>query len=133
MRWRHLKRPIRAATCGRSTAERRTCVRDSLRPRPVPGGRVLVHHALRIERLLRLVPNAIERYAIGDRTSALARDPDGGLTIIIAHAAPLDAAQRANWLPAPADRFFLCLRAYLPRPEMLDGRYRLPDPRRLFG
>ena len=80
-----------------------------------------------------LVPNAIERYAIGDRTSALARDPDGGLTIIIAHAAPLDAAQRANWLPAPADRFFLCLRAYLPRPEMLDGRYRLPDPRRLFG
>lgn len=40
-------------------------------------------------------------------------------------------AQRANWLPAPDDRFFLFLRAYLPRPEMLDGRYRLPDPQRL--
>ena len=51
-----------------------------------------------------------------------------GLTITIAHAAPPDARQRANWLPAPEDRFFLCLRAYLPRPQLLDGRYRLPDP-----
>lgn len=78
-----------------------------------------------------LVPNAIDRFAIGDRTPGLVPDPDGGLTITIAHAAPLDTAQRANWLPAPADRFFLCLRAYLPRAEMLDGRYELPDPRRV--
>ena len=78
-----------------------------------------------------LVPNAIERYAIGDRTPGLVRDADGGLGITIAHAAPLDATQRANWLPAPEDRFFLCLRAYLPQPEMLDGHYRLPDPQRL--
>jgi hypothetical protein len=40
----------------------------------------------------------------------------------------LDDAARANWLPAPADGFFLCLRAYLPRAEMLDGRYVLPAP-----
>ncbi|MCB2008869.1 MAG: DUF1214 domain-containing protein, partial [Rhodoferax sp.] len=77
-----------------------------------------------------LVPNPIERYSIGDRTAGLVFDADGGLSITIAHHAPLDAAQRANWLPAPEDRFFLCLRAYLPRPEMLDGRYRLPDPQR---
>ncbi|MCZ4315746.1 DUF1254 domain-containing protein [Comamonadaceae bacterium G21597-S1] len=77
-----------------------------------------------------LVPNPIERYSIGDRTPGLVFDTDGGLTITIAHAAPLDATQRANWLPAPEDRFFLCLRAYLPRPEMLDGHYRLPDPQR---
>lgn len=78
-----------------------------------------------------LVPNAIERYAIGDRTAGLARDADGGLSITIAHAAPQDETQRANWLPAPADRFFLCLRAYLPRAEMLDGHYQLPQPQRL--
>ncbi|MCW5641620.1 MAG: DUF1254 domain-containing protein [Rhodoferax sp.] len=77
-----------------------------------------------------LVPNPIERYSIGDRTPGLVYDADGGLTITIAHTAPLDAEQRANWLPAPEDRFFLCLRAYLPRPELLDGRYRLPDPQR---
>lgn len=78
-----------------------------------------------------LVPNPIERYSIGDRTEGLVHDADGALTITIAHAAPLDARQRANWLPAPEDRFFLCLRAYLPRPEMVDGTYRLPDPQRL--
>lgn len=78
-----------------------------------------------------LVPNPIDRYAIGDRTQGLRYDADGGLTLTIQHAPPLDEAARANWLPAPPDAFFLCLRAYLPRPEMVDGRYRLPDPQAL--
>lgn len=75
-----------------------------------------------------LVDNPIDRYAIGDRTPGLVRDPDGGLTIWISHNAPLDESARANWLPCPADAFFLCLRAYLPRAELLDGRYQLPVP-----
>lgn len=75
-----------------------------------------------------LVDNPIARYAIGDRTPGLQHDADGGLTLHIQHAPPLDDAARANWLPAPADGFFLCLRAYLPRAEMLDGRYVLPAP-----
>lgn len=78
-----------------------------------------------------LVGNPIERYAIGDRTAGLVRDADGGLTLFLSHAAPSDAAHRANWLPAPQDRFFLCLRAYLPQPALLDGRYRLPNPQRI--
>lgn len=78
-----------------------------------------------------LVDNALDRYAIGDRTPGLVQDPDGGLTLVIQHAEPQDPAERANWLPAPADGFFLCLRAYMPRPEMLDGRYQLPAPERL--
>lgn len=73
-----------------------------------------------------LVDNAIDRYAIGDRTPGLRRDADGGLTLHIAHAPPLDDAARANWLPAPAGGFYLCLRAYVPRAELLDGRYALP-------
>ena len=77
-----------------------------------------------------LIPNPIGRYSIGDRTDGLVRDPDGGLTLTLQHTPPLDAAARANWLPAPEDGFFLCLRAYLPRPELIDGRYRLPEPQR---
>ncbi|RCW68759.1 DUF1254 domain-containing protein [Pseudorhodoferax soli] len=73
-----------------------------------------------------LVDNPIDRYAIGDRTPGLQRDADGGLTLHIAHAAPADAAARANWLPAPVGGFYLCLRAYVPRAELLDGRYALP-------
>jgi hypothetical protein len=73
-----------------------------------------------------LVDNPIDRYAIGDRTPALRRDADGGLTLRIQHAAPADEAARANWLPAPAGAFYLCLRAYVPRAEMLDGRHALP-------
>lgn len=78
-----------------------------------------------------LVPNAIERYSIGDRTPGLVRDADGGLTIHLRHGEPADAAARANWLPAPEAGFYLCLRAYIPRPEMLDGRYDLPSIERV--
>ena len=76
-----------------------------------------------------LVPNPIERYAIGDRTSGLVPDTDGGLTLRLQHAPPLDAGARANWLPAPAGDFFLCLRAYLPKAPLIDGSYLLPEPR----
>ncbi|ATA56802.1 hypothetical protein CKY39_28960 [Variovorax boronicumulans] len=73
-----------------------------------------------------LVDNPIDRYAIGDRTPGLRRDADGGLTLHIQHAPPEGEAARANWLPAPEGSFYLCLRAYVPRAELLDGRYQLP-------
>ena len=37
----------------------------------------------------------------------------------------------ANWLPAPEGKFALMMRAYLPRPDMLDGRFRYPGIERL--
>jgi hypothetical protein len=73
-----------------------------------------------------LVPNPIERYRIGDRSRGLRREADGGLTIRIQHASP-GATGEANWLPAPEGPFYLCLRAYQPRAELLDGRWRPPD------
>jgi len=73
-----------------------------------------------------LVDNPINRYAIGDRTSSLHYHPDGSLTLHIQHAMPPEAAARANWLPAPPGPFYLCLRAYIPRPPLLDGSYTLP-------
>ena len=76
-----------------------------------------------------LVANPIGRYAIGDRTPGLRPDPDGGLTIHIGHALPVDPAAAANWLPAPQGPYYLCLRAYVPRDAMLSGCYHLPPLR----
>lgn len=73
--------------------------------------------------------NAIDRYAIGDRTAGLQRNPDGSLDIWISRADP-GAARRANWLPAPASGpFVLSLRAFLPRSGLLNGIYRYPPVR----
>ncbi len=69
--------------------------------------------------------NRLDRYAIGDRTPGLARNADGSLDIWVGNASP-GAERESNWLPAPAGPFAVFLRAYLPTPELLDGRYRLP-------
>lgn len=70
--------------------------------------------------------NPLKRYTIGDRTAGLKRNADGGLDIWIGRADP-GGDKTANWLPAPkSGPFALYLRAYLPRPELVDGRYRLP-------
>jgi len=73
-----------------------------------------------------LADNPIDRYAIGDRTPGLHYGADGSLTLYIQHAAPATACARANWLPAPAGAFYLCLRAYIPRAAWFDGSYTLP-------
>lgn len=77
-----------------------------------------------------LVDNPIKRYAIGDRTAGLKRGADGSIEIAIQHAAP-GGERDANWLPAPAGPFALTLRAYEPKPEILDGRYAPPPIKRL--
>ena len=69
--------------------------------------------------------NPLNRYAIGDRTPGLTLNPDGSLDIWIGHASP-GPEREANWLPAPAAPFALFMRAYLPRPELLQGHYRMP-------
>ena len=74
------------------------------------------------------VENPLHRYAVGDRTPGLRRGADGGVSILIGSADPGGEA-RAGWLPAPAGPFALVMRAYLPRPELLDGRFRLPPVR----
>lgn len=73
--------------------------------------------------------NAIGRYAIGDRTAGLVHAADGSLTVHCSREAPADPAARANWLPSPAGALRLTLRAYWPRPELLDGRAPWPELR----
>lgn len=75
-------------------------------------------------------PNAIDRYAIGDRTKGLVRGADGSIDIWIARDDP-GTARRSNWLPAPKDKpFVLSMRAYVPRMPLLNGMYRFPPLRR---
>ena len=74
-----------------------------------------------------LTDNSLKRYAIGDRTEGLKRGPGGVLDIWIGRSDP-GGERTANWLPAPkTGPFALTLRAYLPRPELLSGAYRLPS------
>jgi hypothetical protein len=77
------------------------------------------------ERQFFFVDNALGRYAIGDRSSGLTYNEDGSLDIWIGAENP-GRAREDNWLPAPAGPFVLFMRAYLPKPNLLDGNYRLP-------
>jgi len=77
-----------------------------------------------------LVENPINRYSVGDRTKGLKFNGDGSLDIYIQHESP-GPDKESNWLPAPNDRFSLSLRAYQPRKELLEGRYLIPQIRRI--
>lgn len=71
-------------------------------------------------------PNAIDRYAVGDRTEGLVRNRDGSIDIWIAREDP-GPARRANWLPAPQTKpFILSMRAYVPQAPLLNGVYHFP-------
>lgn len=71
--------------------------------------------------------NPIDRYSVGNRTTGLVRDDDGGLTIHIRHDPPPGGG---NWLPAPQGPFRLSFRAYLPQSAMIDGSFILPPVRK---
>ena len=78
---------------------------------------------------MNLVPNPSNRYAVGDRTAGLQRDPDGALTVSIQAESPGEG-QEANWLPCPAEgTWFLVLRLYLPRLEVIDATWECPPIR----
>ncbi len=73
------------------------------------------------------VDNRLKRYAVGDRTPGLKWNVDGSLDIWVGNHSP-GTERESNWLPAPPGPFQLFLRAYLPRVELLEGRYKIPDP-----
>ena len=70
-----------------------------------------------------MVLNPIARYSVGGR-SGLVPNADGSIDIYIQRTAP--AGNESNWLPAPAGKFKLMLRAYLPGRAVLDGEYHVP-------
>ena len=70
-----------------------------------------------------LHPNPLRRYLVSDRTKGLKVQKDGQIEIRIQHTPASDG----NWLPAPAGPFFVVIRAYGPKPDMLNGQW-LPPP-----
>lgn len=71
-----------------------------------------------------LVPNPINRYAIGDRTPGLQFGADGSLDVMIQHECPAEGP--ANWLPTPAGEFHMIFRAYQPHASFMTMDYWLP-------
>jgi hypothetical protein len=71
----------------------------------------------------RFVANSINRYSVGGRTG-LVPNADGTVDIYIQNTAP--AGHESNWLPAPAGKFILWLRVYMPGAAILDGEYEVP-------
>jgi hypothetical protein len=72
-----------------------------------------------------LYANPINRYSIGDRTKDLVYGPDGSLTLYVGHDSP-GKDKEANWLPAPTGDYSLVARIYGPKPELIEGRWKLP-------
>ncbi|AKS10014.1 DUF1254 domain-containing protein [Pseudomonas trivialis] len=73
-----------------------------------------------------LVPNHKKRYLINSRMLPnLKRDADGGVTLALQHHEP-PKAEQSNWLPAPPAPFYAVLRLYLPKPEAVNGQWKLP-------
>ena len=52
------------------------------------------------------------------------------MTITIQHAPHQDAAEQANWLPAPEGVFYMTMRMYWPEPAALDGTWTPPPVRK---
>ena len=71
----------------------------------------------------RFVANPLNRYCVSDRTG-LAQNPDGSVDVYIQKATP--AGRESNWLPAPAGKFILWLRVYIPGETILKGEYIIP-------
>ena len=78
-----------------------------------------------------LAENAIGRYSLGDRTRGLEYDADGGLRIAISEHMPAEPTLQRNWLPAPAGRFYLALRLYVPRETHLARTFAYPPIQRV--
>jgi hypothetical protein len=72
-----------------------------------------------------LYDNALDRYAIGDRTGGLRYGPRRSLKLYVQHNPP-SGARRANWLPAPAGPFYLYLRLYEPKRAATSGDWKPP-------
>jgi hypothetical protein len=71
-----------------------------------------------------LYPNPLKRYLINERTPGLKAGPGGAVALQIQHDPPRSAGA---WLPAPKGPFYLTVRAYLPKPEMISSGWR-PEP-----
>jgi hypothetical protein len=71
-----------------------------------------------------MVENTLNRYKIGS-ADKLTTEKDGS-TVIYIQAEPPGKDKEANWLPAPKEPFYMLMRMYLPKIEVLNGQYEIP-------
>ncbi len=75
-------------------------------------------------------PNPLNRFSLGTKSKSMVRNSDGSLTLHFQKDSP-GADREANWVPAPADVFSLYVRAYWPKAEVLEDRWKPPAVQRL--
>jgi hypothetical protein len=73
-----------------------------------------------------LVENPIQRYKLGSDTPGLKKRGDGSFDVPLQVEKP-DGEFAANWLPTPRGPFYVLLRLYIPREELLTDQYALPQ------
>lgn len=61
----------------------------------------------------------------GRKSSADGFGTGGGITLYVQHESP-GSNKEPHWLPAPGGPFFMVLREYWPKPEALDGSWKVP-------
>ena len=69
--------------------------------------------------------NPLNRFSIGSGLRSTHYERDASLDIFVQTGKP-SGERVVNWLPAPPGPFRLVWRAYLPKPELLDGSFKLP-------
>jgi hypothetical protein len=74
--------------------------------------------------------NPYNIHSLGDRDKGMKLDADGGLTIHIQKDPPSED-KRGNWLPAAGGNFHLVLRAYMPKADILEGKWLPPGVKRV--
>ena len=73
-----------------------------------------------------MVENPLNRYLINSTMiKDFKRDKNGGVDIYIQKNSPGKNLE-SNWLPAPDGEFYIILRAYLPKEEILNGKWKQP-------
>jgi len=76
-----------------------------------------------------MVENSLNRYKIGS-ADMLKAEKDGSTVIYIQAEAP-GKDMESNWLPAPKEPFYLLMRMYQPKIEVLNGQYEIPGVKRV--
>jgi hypothetical protein len=75
-------------------------------------------------------PNGLNRFSLGTKSKSLKFNADGSLAMYYQNESP-GAEKASNWVPAPKDEFSLYIRAYWPKEEILDGRWKPPAVTRI--
>jgi len=70
-------------------------------------------------------PNKLNRYSLGTKNQSLKYNEDGSLTLYIGSRSP-GADKENNWLPAPAAKFSLYIRAYWGNEGITGGAWKPP-------